>query len=187
MRQPIKRMFELGNHFPQFATNICLIRRAGLWWRARALRTSWPWASDGAELAVGARVGEAAPLDPQLTVRRVSGAYPELDALLIARAPRLDLPALGRFGLTKRQAEVLALATGGLSAQQIADALVLSRRTVEKHFEAIYNHLGVNSLAQAIALAVGALNAARLGRTGRQPEIVCSQIFLPPNYRWYPR
>jgi DNA-binding CsgD family transcriptional regulator len=50
-----------------------------------------------------------------------------------------------------RQAEVLALALEGLSAQQIADALVLSRRTVEKHFGAIYARLGVNTRAQAIA------------------------------------
>jgi DNA-binding CsgD family transcriptional regulator len=39
------------------------------------------------------------------------------------------------------------------SSQQIADALVLSRRTVEGHFEAIYAHLGVNTRAQAVALA----------------------------------
>ncbi len=39
----------------------------------------------------------------------------------------------------------------GLSAQQIADSLFLSRRTVEKHFEAIYATLHVNTRAQAIA------------------------------------
>jgi len=47
---------------------------------------------------------------------------------------------------------VLALATRGLSAQQIADSLVLSRRTVEKHFGAIYAQLGVSNRAQAIAV-----------------------------------
>jgi DNA-binding NarL/FixJ family response regulator len=50
-----------------------------------------------------------------------------------------------------RQSEVLALAIQGFSAQQIAHKLVLSRRTVEKHFEGIYATLRVNTRAQAIA------------------------------------
>jgi DNA-binding NarL/FixJ family response regulator len=109
------------------------------------------WASDGAEQALGASAGDRLRLDPQLTVKRVPEGYPGLDALYIARASRPDAEALQQLGLTKRQAEVLALAAQGLSAQQVAEALVLSRRTVEKHFESIYNHLGVNTRAQAIA------------------------------------
>ncbi|MGH2891825.1 MAG: response regulator transcription factor [Solirubrobacteraceae bacterium] len=56
--------------------------------------------------------------------------------------------------MEKRQAGVLALATKGLSAQQIADTLILSRRTVEKHLETIYAHLGVKTRAQATAVAI---------------------------------
>lgn len=107
---------------------------------------------------------KSAPSDPILAYRqsatsaidlrslaRVAGAHPELDALHIGRSSYPDAVSLRQLGLTKRQAEVLALATRGLSAQQIADLLVLSRRTVEKHFETIYAQLGVKTRARAIA------------------------------------
>ena len=112
------------------------------------------WASDGADQVLGARVGERLMPDPDLTIRRVPNAYPELDALHIARAPHANGRALRELGLTRRQTEVLALAIRGLSGQQIADTLILSRRTVEKHFEAIYAQLGVRTRAQAIAVAI---------------------------------
>jgi DNA-binding CsgD family transcriptional regulator len=121
------------------------------------------WASDGADQALGARAGEPLRLDPRLQVQRVPNAYPELDALHIARPPRPDPDAFRQLGLTNRQAEILALAAKGLSAQQIADKLVLSRRTVEKHFEAIYAHLGVNTRTQAIAAATAPGSPARPG------------------------
>lgn len=112
------------------------------------------WASDGAERALGAREGEPLRLEEHLRVRRVPHAYLELDALHITRYGCPDAEGLECLGLTTRQAEVLSLATRGLSAQQIADALVVSRRTVEKHFEAIYARLGISTRAQAIAAAV---------------------------------
>jgi DNA-binding NarL/FixJ family response regulator len=113
------------------------------------------WASDEAQHALGARAGEPLKLKQEFRVRRVPNVHPELDALHIARVGHRDLESLRRLGLTRRQAEVLALATQGLSAQEIADELTLSRRTVEKHFDAIYGRLGVNTRAQAIAAAIG--------------------------------
>jgi DNA-binding CsgD family transcriptional regulator len=113
------------------------------------------FASGGTEKALDIRIGERLRLDPRLTVTRVPNAYPELDALHLACTPRPGPRALRRHGLTMRQSEVLALATRGLSAQRIADELVLSRRTVEKHFEAIYATLHVNTRAQAVAAVTG--------------------------------
>ena len=127
------------------------------------------WASDGAEEALGARLGKRLVLDLHLTVRRVSNAYLELDALHVERLPPHDPKALRHLGLTKRQAEILALATRGLSAQQVADTLVLSRRTIEKHFETIYARLGVNTRTQAIAAATGA-TPANTPRNDSDPE-----------------
>jgi DNA-binding CsgD family transcriptional regulator len=81
---------------------------------------------------------------------RVSG-YEGLDALYLtpqSASPRPeDLLALG---LTRRQAEVLGFALEGLTSPQIARAMTLSTRTIEKHFEAIYARLGVSGRSHAI-------------------------------------
>jgi DNA-binding CsgD family transcriptional regulator len=55
-------------------------------------------------------------------------------------------------GLTKREREVADLAATGLSDQQIADDLVLSVRTIEKHLANAYAKLGVTSRRELTAL-----------------------------------
>lgn len=55
--------------------------------------------------------------------------------------------------LTKRELEILARLSGGLSDQQIADALYLSPNTVRWYNRQIYSKLGVGSRTQAIAHA----------------------------------
>lgn len=57
-------------------------------------------------------------------------------------------------GLTPREAEVLALVARGHSNQEIADALVLSVRTVQRHVENVYNRLGIHNRAGAALAAV---------------------------------
>jgi DNA-binding CsgD family transcriptional regulator len=90
-----------------------------------------------------------------LRVRLVRDAYPGLDALhLTPLTEQLPVAALRSLGLTKRQAEVLQLALQGSTAAQIAAGLSLSRRTVEKHFEAIYGRLGATNRSQAILAAL---------------------------------
>jgi DNA-binding CsgD family transcriptional regulator/pimeloyl-ACP methyl ester carboxylesterase len=63
-------------------------------------------------------------------------------------------PAGGPILLSKREQEVLRLIARGLSNQQIADELVISVRTVERHINHIYAKLGVHNRAQAAAYAV---------------------------------
>ncbi|MDJ0925723.1 MAG: AAA family ATPase [Acidimicrobiia bacterium] len=58
-------------------------------------------------------------------------------------------------GLTARQAEVLALLDEGMSNIEIADALFLSRRTVEHHVSAILGKLGCATREEAVAIAMG--------------------------------
>lgn len=55
--------------------------------------------------------------------------------------------------LTARQIQVLTAASGGMSNNQIADQLMLSRRTVATHFEHIYQRLGTSSRVRAIGWA----------------------------------
>jgi DNA-binding NarL/FixJ family response regulator len=53
--------------------------------------------------------------------------------------------------LTAREAEVLQLIAEGLSNAEIADRLVLSRRTVDHHVSAILRKLDVSTRARAVA------------------------------------
>jgi putative nucleotidyltransferase with HDIG domain len=88
-----------------------------------------------------------------------------------ARAGRLDLDAVravldaaGRSplairrdrpaGLTERQVEVLRLVAQGLSNPQIAERLVISRRTAERHVQDVYARIGVSSRAGAALFAM---------------------------------
>jgi ATP/maltotriose-dependent transcriptional regulator MalT len=56
--------------------------------------------------------------------------------------------------LTSREVDVLRLLAEGLSDTQIAEKLVLSRRTVTTHLTTIYGKLGVNSRSAAIRHAL---------------------------------
>ena len=56
--------------------------------------------------------------------------------------------------LTEREVEVLRLVADGRSNRQIADALFLSPRTVERHIANIYLKIEVHSKAEATAFAL---------------------------------
>jgi DNA-binding CsgD family transcriptional regulator len=56
--------------------------------------------------------------------------------------------------LTPRELEVLHLVAAGLTDAQVAQRLVISRRTVSTHLTAIYSKLGVNSRSAATRCAL---------------------------------
>jgi non-specific serine/threonine protein kinase len=58
------------------------------------------------------------------------------------------------FGLTPRELEILRLLVEDRSSQQMADELSISQRTVTTHITNIFNKLGVNSRAAAVAQAL---------------------------------
>jgi len=58
-----------------------------------------------------------------------------------ARQPAADVP------LSPREHEVVALIADGLSNREIAERLMLSVRTVERHIENVYNRLGIRGKA----------------------------------------
>ncbi|OLP62354.1 DNA-binding response regulator [Xaviernesmea oryzae] len=64
----------------------------------------------------------------------------------------------GHFGLTQREAEVLAWIAKGKANRDIAEILGLSARTVNKHLEQIYVKLGVENRASAAVKAVEVLH-----------------------------
>jgi len=69
----------------------------------------------------------------------------------VSGEPRKQKPA---EVLSKRETEVLRLATRGLSNQVIADELCLSLRTVQAHLGHIFNKLQVSSRTEAVVRAL---------------------------------
>lgn len=85
----------------------------------------------------------------------------EQDELLLrvtATDPKREEAVLrDRLGLTVREAEVLLWLGRGKSNRDIAEILVMSPRTVNKHLEGVFSKLGVENRASAAALAVRVL------------------------------
>ena len=69
---------------------------------------------------------------------------------LQAAIPSPKYPA----GLTEREVEVLRWLARGLSNQEIADKLVLSKRTVHAHLRSIYGKLDVTTRSAATRIAI---------------------------------
>jgi DNA-binding NarL/FixJ family response regulator len=66
------------------------------------------------------------------------------------QGPQTGSPG-GPDGLTKRQLEVLLLLAEGLTSQQIADRLVVSVNTVNRHVSDAYRKIGVSNRVGAAA------------------------------------
>jgi DNA-binding CsgD family transcriptional regulator len=71
-----------------------------------------------------------------------------------------DLPAAppatrgGRFDLTPREQEVLALVASGMSDGEIAESLVISKKTASVHVAHIKSKLGASSRVEVATIAV---------------------------------
>jgi len=82
---------------------------------------------------------------------------PEVMTRLLAQtgSPGGGKPALENVDLTGREMEVLNAAAKGKTSKEIAFSLGISERTVKAHLGNIYQKLGVDSRAAAIAAAAG--------------------------------
>ena len=74
-------------------------------------------------------------------------------AVISAAGHRTVAPALPA-GLTRREAEILAMVARGLTNRQIAEALVLSEKTVRNHVERSYAKIGVGNRVGASLYAL---------------------------------
>lgn len=66
------------------------------------------------------------------------------------RRARVALPA----GLTAREAEVLRLLALGLTTRQIADRLVIARKTADRHVQNVYKKIGVSTRGAAALFGI---------------------------------
>ncbi len=131
------------------------------WFRAMALRLVAEaalqdgWGEPAAWLRAAHDFFDAAGMDApaaacRLLLRRAGAPAP--------RPPgRGQHPELARLGVTPRETEVLLLVAAGLSNRDIADRLVLSVRTVEKHVKtSTANRTQLAALANRIVGTVSA-------------------------------
>ena len=84
-----------------------------------------------------------------------------LFARLACRSPAAaQMPAPPDAPLTEREREILDLIGEGISNQAIADRLVLSPRTVERHVSNIYVKLGLEGRSSRAAAASYAVRSS---------------------------
>jgi NarL family two-component system response regulator LiaR len=63
-------------------------------------------------------------------------------------------PSLDDYDLTNREQEVLHLMVQGMTNNEIAEDLTISRSTVKKHVRSILTKLNTNNRTEAVALAI---------------------------------
>jgi DNA-binding NarL/FixJ family response regulator len=87
-------------------------------------------------------------------IRQVHAGESYLSPRIAAKLVKNATHPRGRTGLlSPREGGVLRLVAAGLSNRQIAETLSISERTVKFHVTAIFNKLGAENRAQAVALA----------------------------------
>ena len=92
---------------------------------------------------------------------RIDAALADVLEDILGEDPAEAAQAVGRFGLTPRQVEVLNLVAEGQSNADIAAGLGMSENTVRIHVSAILRALGLSNRTQA------ALWALQIGRGGK--------------------
>lgn len=105
---------------------------------------------------------KAAPTELVNAIRVVHAGgvylYPSLAKTLVkdylTRAESGDDNAAAFDGLTEREREVLTLIADGLNNQQVADKLVISVKTVERHRANIMTKLGLHSRTELVKYAI---------------------------------
>src|SRR5512147_1049640 len=90
---------------------------------------------------------------------------PEIMARVLSQTNTSKKESNEPVNLTDRELEVLAAVARGERSKEIASHLGISERTIKAHLASIYNKLGVDSRAAAIAVAA---DKGLLGSQGKQ-------------------
>jgi HD-GYP domain-containing protein (c-di-GMP phosphodiesterase class II)/DNA-binding CsgD family transcriptional regulator len=101
-----------------------------------------------------ARSAEDAAAELRAEVRAGRMDRDAVDAVLRVAGHRIGRRSTGPAGLTAREVEVLCLAARGLSNKQIAERLVITRKTAGNHLEHIYTKIAVTNRAEASLYAM---------------------------------
>jgi two-component system response regulator NreC len=100
----------------------------------------------------------AAPEELLIAIRAAAAGqvylYPSLAKLLVNDYLNQEHAADGKDGLTDREHEVLTYLADGANNERIADALVISPKTVERHRENIMRKLNMHSRAELVRYAI---------------------------------
>jgi two-component system, NarL family, response regulator YdfI len=89
----------------------------------------------------------------RVLARTKDGSEPRVEPGSPNHAASTEGTSSGSGGLSEREREVLAEVAKGLRSKEIARNLGITERTVKAHLASIYNKLGVDSRAAAIAVA----------------------------------
>ncbi|AWT46152.1 MULTISPECIES: helix-turn-helix transcriptional regulator [Streptomyces] len=133
------------------------------WWKSEAYRAGRSAIGIDRQLALplSARTGQVRSVIMSRSGQGFTGRDLEyaglarslLDTVSAHEAVVRGLPALGdpaEFGITAREAAVLALLSEGLTAYAIGRRLRIAERTVVKHKENLYKKLGVHDRVTAV-------------------------------------
>jgi HD-GYP domain-containing protein (c-di-GMP phosphodiesterase class II) len=108
----------------------------------------------------------ASTLRAEVVAGRLDGDA--VDAVLRAAGHRVRRRRVFPAGLTAREVEVLRLVACGSSNKEIADALVISRKTAANHVEHIYAKIGVSNRARAGLFAMQHGRMTDIAAPGRE-------------------
>jgi DNA-binding NarL/FixJ family response regulator len=92
--------------------------------------------------------------DPAEGLSAIDGFLAKLPSFSPGVAPAGTKSSIAVRGLSPRQREVLALIAQGKTNREIAEALVLSERTVQRHIADLYLKIDVRNRAEATSFAL---------------------------------